>query len=347
MKILVTGGAGYIGSVLGEGLLEQNCSIVVVDNLQEGHRKAILPGAAFIEGDLADKKLLKEIFCSHHIEAVIHMAAETTIEFSMADPRRYFQNNVVNGLNLLDTMLKFGVHKIVFSSTAAVYGEPEHIPITEEHRRQPVNAYGESKLMFEKVLDWYHRAYGVKYASFRYFNAGGASERLGEDHRHESHLIPLLLETALGQQKLGKEESKKLGNSELRGKTEDKVVKIFGTDYPTKDGTCVRDYIHVVDLARAHILALNALDELKARIYNLGSGEGCTVREVIETARKVTGVDIPTVEVGKRAGDPAVLVASAKLAKEELGWEPQYPDLEMIVRNAWEWKRKHPNGYDG
>lgn len=345
-KILVTGGAGYIGSIVSEGLLDQGHSVVVLDNLQEGHRKAVLPRAVFVEGNLADKNLLEEIFRSHDIKAVIHMAAETTIEFSMADPRRYFQNNVVSGLNLLDAMLKFGVHKMIFSSTAAVYGEPEYIPITEGHPQRPINAYGESKLMFEKILNWYHRAYGIKYASFRYFNAAGASERLGEDHKHESHLIPLVIETALGQQKSGKEENKRLGNSELKEKAEDKVVKILGTDYPTRDGTCVRDYIHVADLARAHILALDALDELKARIYNLGNGEGYTVREVIETARKITGVDIPAVEVGRRAGDPAILVASAKRAKEELGWEPQYPDLELIVRSAWKWRRKHPHGYD-
>ncbi len=345
MNILVTGGAGYIGSIVSEGLLDQGHSVVVLDNLQEGHRKAVLPRAVFVEGNLADKDLLEEIFRSHDIEAVIHMAAETTIEFSMADPRRYFQNNVVSGLNLLDTMLKFGVHKMIFSSTAAVYGEPQYTPITEGHPQQPINAYGESKLMFEKILDWYHRAYEIKYVSFRYFNAAGASERLGEDHKRESHLIPLVIETALGQQKSGKEENEKLGNSELK-KTEDEVVKIFGTDYPTRDGTCVRDYIHVVDIARAHILALDALDELKARIYNLGNGEGYTVREAIETARKVTGVDIPVVEVERRPGDPAILVASAKRAKEELGWEPQYPDLEMIVQSAWEWRRKHSHGYD-
>lgn len=341
---MVVGGAGYIGSVLVEGLLDQSHSVVVLDNLQEGHRKAVLPRAVFVEGNLTDKNLLEEIFRSHDIEAVIQMAAETTIGFSMVDPRRYFQNNVVSGLNLLDTMLKFGVQKMIFSSTAAVYGEPQYTPITEGHPQQPINAYGESKLMFEKILDWYHQAYGIKYVSFRYFNAAGASERLGEDHKHESHLIPLVIETALGQQKSGKEENKKLGNSELK-ETEDKVVKIFGTDYPTRDGTCVRDYIHVVDLARAHILALDALDELKARIYNLGNGEGYTVREVIETARKVTGVDIPVVEVGRRPGDPAVLVASAKRAKEEFGWEPQRHDLEMIVQSAWEWRRKYPDGY--
>lgn len=331
-KILITGGAGYIGSVVSEELLNQNYFVVVLDNLQKGHRKAVLPRAVFVKGDLADKNLLEKIFRNYDIKAVIHMAAETTIEFSTIDPRRYFQNNVVSGLNLLDAMLKFNVHKMIFSSTAGVYGNPEYIPITEGHPQRPINAYGESKLMFEKILDWYHWAYGIKYTSFRYFNAAGASEKLGEDHKHESHLIPLIIETAIGQQKLGQEEIK--------------IVKIFGTNYPTRDGTCVRDYIHVVDIARAHILALDALDELKAKIYNLGNGEGYTVKEVIEITRKITGIDIPAVEAGIRSGDPAVLIASAKRVKEELGWEPQFSDLETIVRSAWEWRKKHPHGYD-
>lgn len=342
MAILVTGGAGYIGSIVVEELLKDNNQVIVLDNLQEGHRGAVLPEAIFVEGDLADRKILDGVFQEHGIEAVIHMAAETTIEFSMSDPWRYFQNNVVNGLNLLESMREHGVRKMVFSSTAAAYGEPEEVPIREDHPQRPINAYGESKLMFERILDWYHRAYGFKYVSFRYFNAAGASERLGEDHKHESHLIPIVLEAALNNSKVGGPEGRKVegrNNKPL-------VVRIFGTDYPTRDGTCVRDYIHVVDLARVHVLALETLDGLGGRVYNLGNGQGYTVREVVEAALKLTGADIPLVETARRPGDPAVLVAGSERARAELGWEPEHPELEEIIGSAWKWKLCYPNGYE-
>ena len=330
MTILVTGGAGYIGSVVTEELQRQGYGVVVFDNLQQGHQEAVLPGAIFIKGDLANRSLLDNVFRNSNINAVVHMAAETVVKHSMTDPQRYFKNNVVNGINLLDTMLNYNVKKIIFSSSAAVYGEPIETPIKENHPQNPVNSYGESKLMFEKILDWYHRAYGIKYVSLRYFNAAGASERLGEDHNPETHLIPLILKCAL--------------NLKNKKKTNQKV-KIFGTDYPTKDGTCIRDYIHVIDLARAHLLALEHIDDLGARIYNLGNGDGYSVLEVIEIAKKVTGIDIPTVSTSRREGDPAVLVASSDKIRDELGWQPEYKELELIIQSAWMWYLKHPNGY--
>ena len=331
MPILVTGGAGYIGSITTELLLQQGYEVVVVDNLQEGHREAVPSQALFYQGDFGDPELLERIFSRHRIDVVLHFAAETTIEFSMTDPGKYFLNNVVRGITLLDVMRRFGCDRFVFSSTAATFGEPKYIPIDENHPQQPINAYGESKLMFERVLDWYHRAYGLKFNSFRYFNAAGASKRLGEDHRHESHLIPLVLKKALIE--MGK----------INGSA---TLRVFGNDYPTRDGTCVRDYIHVVDLAQAHILALENLDQHPNGKYNLGNGQGFTVLEVIETARRVTGVDIPYEFAPRRPGDPATLVASSELAKRELGWEPQYPELETIIRTAWEWHLAHPRGYE-
>jgi len=331
MPILVTGGAGYIGSITTELLLQQGYEVVVVDNLQEGHREAVPSQALFYQGDFGDPGLLERIFSRHRIDVVLHFAAETTIEFSMTDPGKYFLNNVVRGITLLDVMRRFGCDRFVFSSTAATFGEPKYIPIDENHPQQPINAYGESKLMFERVLDWYHRAYGLKFNSFRYFNAAGASKRLGEDHRHESHLIPLVLKKALIE--MGK----------INGSA---TLRVFGNDYPTRDGTCVRDYIHVVDLAQAHILALENLDQHPNGKYNLGNGQGFTVLEVIETARRVTGVDIPYEFAPRRPGDPATLVASSELAKRELGWEPQYPELETIIRTAWEWHLAHPRGYE-
>jgi len=312
--ILVTGGAGYIGSIVTEELVRQRYKVVVFDNLQQGHREAVLSEAIFVEGNLANRFLLDNVFQSYNIDAVIHMAAETVVEHSMTDPQRYFKNNVVNGINLLDAMLKYDVKKIIFSSSAAVYGEPVETPIKETHPQNPVNSYGESKLMFEKILDWYHKAYGIKYISLRYFNAAGASEKLGEDHNPETHLIPLVLKCAL--------------NLKNRKETGQKV-KIFGTNYSTKDGTCIRDYIHVVDLARAHFLALKHIDELDARIYN----------------KKVTGINIPAISTSRREGDPAVLVASSDKIKDELGWQPKYKDLESIIQSAWEWYLKYPEGY--
>jgi len=252
------------------------------------------------------------------------MAAETIVERSMTDPKSFFHENVIKGVTLLDTMLECNVDKIIFSSSAAIYGEPQQVPITEDHPQKPINAYGESKLIFERISDWYHRAYGLEYIALRYFNAAGASERIGEDHNPETHLIPLVLQTVLGQRER---------------------VKIFGTDYNTEDGTCIRDFVHVIDLAEAHILALKMIDEIKNGVYNLGSGQGHSILEVIETSRKVTGREIPAVGGKRRPGDPAVLVASPERAEKELGWEPRYQDLEVIIKSAWEWYKKYPEGY--
>lgn len=324
MRLLVTGGAGYIGSICVEILLEQGHEIVVIDNLQEGHREAVLPEAVFYEGDFGDRVLLERIFRGHQIDAVIHFAAETTIEFSMTDPGIYFRNNLVNGITLLDVMREHECDRMIFSSTAATFGEPQYTPIDEKHPQLPINAYGESKLMFEKVLDWYHKAYGLKFNAFRYFNAAGASERLGEAHRHETHLIPVIIQMVLGQR--------------------DKL-EIFGDDYPSKDGTCIRDYIHVVDLAQAHIKALENLDARPCGKYNLGNGKGFSNLEVLKMVEKVTGKEVSFEFAPRRAGDPAVLVASSKLARKELGWKPQFENLETIVASAWEWHRAHPEGY--
>ncbi len=324
MLFLVTGGAGYIGSVCVELLLKQGHAVVVVDNLQEGHREAVLPDAIFYEGDFGDKELLRRIFQAHGIDGVIHFAAETTIAFSMTDPGLYFRNNLVNGITLLDVMREHGCDRMIFSSTAATFGEPQYTPIDEKHPQVPINAYGESKLMFENVLDWYNRAYGLKFNAFRYFNAAGASKRLGEAHRHESHLIPVIIQVVLGQR--------------------DKL-QIFGNDYPTKDCTCIRDYIHVVDLAQAHIQALKNLDRQPNGKYNLGNGKGFSNLEVLRMVESVTGQKVPFEMAPRRAGDPAVLVASSELARKELGWEPRFEDLESIVASAWEWHKGHPEGY--
>jgi len=326
VQLLVTGGAGYIGSICVEMLIEQGHETIVIDNLQEGHREAVLPEAVFYEGDFGSHDLLEKIFQTHAIDAVIHFAAETTIEFSMTDPGLYFHNNLVNSITLLDVMRAFDCKQMIFSSTAATFGEPQYTPIDEKHPQLPINAYGESKLMFEKVLDWYHRAYGLKFNAFRYFNAAGASKRLGEAHKHESHLIPVIIQVVLGQRDR---------------------LEIFGEDYPTKDGTCVRDYIHVVDLAEAHIKALENLDQHPNGKYNLGNGKGFSNLEVMRTAGKVTGQKVPFEMAPRRPGDPAVLVASSELALKELGWKPRFNDLESIVGSAWEWHMAHPEGYAG
>jgi len=324
MRLLVTGGAGYIGSICVEMLLNEGHGVVVVDNLQEGHRKAVLPEAVFYEGDFGSRTLLREIFQNHTIDGVIHFAAETTIAFSMTDPGLYFHNNLVNSITLLDVMREFDCKQMIFSSTAATFGEPRYTPIDEKHPQLPINAYGESKLMFEKVLDWYHRAYGLKFNAFRYFNAAGASERLGEAHKHETHLIPVIIQMVLGQRDR---------------------LEIFGDDYPTSDGTCIRDYIHVVDLAQAHISALENLDKNPNGKYNLGNGKGFSNLEVLRMVEKITGKKVPFEFAPRRAGDPAVLVASSALARKELGWEPRFEELEAIVASAWEWHRAHPEGY--
>ena len=322
--ILVTGAAGYIGSVLCEELLENGYRVIALDNLEQGHTQAVPPGATFIKGDLAQNEALDRLFRTFPTEAVMHLAAHSLVSESVAQPARYFKNNVVNSMNLLDAMLAHGVKKIVFSSSAAVYGEPVSLPIREQDPERPTNPYGESKLMFEKTLQWYSRAYGLKFISLRYFNAAGASRRSGEDHHPETHLIPNVMKVALKQEE---------------------HLCLYGTDYDTEDGSCVRDYIHVVDIARAHILALRALEGVNARIYNLGNGDGYSVLQVVKAAREITGAEVPVLLQPRRPGDPARLVASPELIRSELGWQPRYPDLKDIIASAWKWHRKHPHGY--
>ena len=313
-----------MGSIVAEGLLNKGYKVIILDNLQQGHREAVFPNAELVIADICHAEGLERAFRRYHIDAVMHMAAETVVEYSVTDPRRYFRNNVLGGINLLDTMLKHQVAKLIFSSSAAIYGQPHSTPIEEAHPAVPVNSYGESKLMFEHILEWYGKAYGLKHVSFRYFNAAGASELLGEDHRPETHLIPNVLKPALDK---------------------DSQVSIFGTDYPTKDGSCIRDYVHVIDIAQAHISALEKIEQLNGNAYNLGNGEGYSVLEVVEAAKKVTGTDIPIKISPRRTGDPAVLVASSKRARAELGWNPQFPQLETIIESAWSWLKRHPKGY--
>jgi UDP-glucose 4-epimerase len=324
MRVLVTGGAGYIGSVVTEQLVSDGNQVVVYDNLSKGHRGAVVPGAEFVEADLFDADTLKQTLHEKQIEAVIHMAASSLVGESVENPYKYYHNNVIASLKLLDAMLACDVKRLVFSSTAAVYGEPELQPIEETVATNPTNPYGETKLAFEHALKWFDRANGLRYASLRYFNAAGATEHCGEDHDPETHIIPITLQAAAGKRPR---------------------VEIFGEDYPTPDGTCVRDYIHVIDLARAHIQALEALSD-GSRIYNLGcGGAGYSVNEVIETARRVTGKEIPTHVGPRRAGDPATLVASSDRIKSELGWQPQFQDLGLIIESAWLWMQQHPDGY--
>lgn len=325
MRVLVTGGAGYIGSVVSEELMRDGHDVVVYDNLYKGHLGAVAEGAAFIQADLMEGPTLRDTLNTFHIEAVIHMAADSLVGESVLNPSKYFRNNFVAGLSLLDAMVECGVRRLVFSSTAAVYGEPLKQPIEETDPTSPTNPYGESKLAFERALKWYEHAFGIRYSSLRYFNAAGATAHCGESHEPETHLIPLVLQAAAGRREF---------------------VEVYGDDYPTRDGTCVRDYIHVVDLARAHILSLGILDG-RSEIYNLGcGGEGYTVREVIETAREVTGSDIP-VRIGqRRPGDPAVLIASSDKIKRDLNWSPSMQDLRSIIASAWDWMLEHPRGYE-
>jgi UDP-glucose 4-epimerase len=324
MRILVTGGAGYIGSHTVDLLVHEGHNVTVLDNLEKGHREAIHPFASFIQGDFGDADLLDRTFSQVHFDAVVHFAAYIEAGESMVDPGRFFVNNTARTLMLLDRMTVHGVKKFIFSSTAATYGDPQYTPIDEEHPKAPTNTYGYAKLLVEGALEWMNRLKGLGCVSLRYFNASGCGLELGEDHAPETHLIPLVLEVAQG----------------CRA-----AIKIFGTDYPTADGTCVRDYIHVLDLAGAHLLALKALNEGERRAYNLGNGKGYSVREVVEVARKVTGHPIPVEESPRRPGDPAVLVASSEKIQKELGWSPLHPDLEGIIRSAWEWKRRYPQGY--
>ncbi len=325
MRVLVTGGAGYIGSVVTEELLAEGHEAVVFDDLSKGHRGAVAPGAAFVRGDLADVEAVSRALTEHRAEAVIHMAAASLVGESVTNPSKYYRQNVLAGLSLLDAMKDEGVRRLVFSSTAATYGEPEKQPIEESDPTVPTNPYGQTKLAFEHALPWYERAYGIRSASLRYFNAAGATEACGEVHDPETHLIPIVLQAAAGRRT---------------------HVEVYGDDYPTRDGSCVRDYIHVVDLARAHVLALSILGERSA-IYNLGcGGEGYTVKEVIEVARAVTGREIEARTAPRRPGDPAVLVASSQKIRRELNWSPQFQELRAIIESAWAWMQTHPDGYE-
>ena len=321
MKILVVGGAGYIGSICAELLLDEAHGVAVFDNLTEGHRRAVDRRAEFIHGDLNDRAQIEAALEQTKPAAVMHFAASALVGESMENPSKYFRNNVANGLNLLDAMLAKGVKRLVFSSTCATFGPPDRIPLDETLPQRPINPYGESKLAFERILRWYSEIHGLRFVALRYFNAAGASEQFGEDHRIETHLIPNVLKVALGQKS---------------------HVEIFGTDYETPDGTCIRDYIHILDLSQAHILALDAA---KSEFYNIGTGGGSSVREVIHTCRKITGHEIPLVEKARRAGDPPRLIAASAKIKKELGWKPRFQELHAIVESAWKWHQKFPNGY--
>jgi UDP-glucose 4-epimerase len=321
MKILVVGGAGYIGSICAEVLLNEDHDVGIFDNLVEGHRAAVDRRATFFDGDLVDRSGIKKALAEYRPEAVMHFAASALVGESMQNPSKYFRNNVASGLNLLDGMIELGIPHLIFSSTCAIFGPPERVPIDESLPTRPMNPYGESKLMFENVLRWYNQVHGLKFVSLRYFNAAGASPQFGEDHRLETHLIPNVLKVALGQRP---------------------QVEIYGTDYDTPDGTCIRDYIHILDLARAHILALNAS---QSAFYNLGTGGGSSVRQVIEAGRKITGRDIPVVEKPRRPGDPPRLIASSQKIKQELGWKPQFQSLDAIIESAWKWHQQFPDGY--
>jgi UDP-glucose 4-epimerase len=323
MRVLVTGGAGYIGSVTAAELLHRGARVTVLDNLSQGHRAAVPPEAQFVQGDLADRPLLERLFKEQRFDAAMHFASYSLVGDSVARPFRYLRDNVTNGLNLLETMVEHDVHRFILSSSANLFDQPQHIPIAETETVVPGSPYGESKFMLERILHWLDRLHGLRYATLRYFNAAGASATRGEEHHPETHLIPLVLQVALGRRE---------------------HVAVFGSDYPTRDGTCIRDYIHVLDLADAHILALESLDH-GSRAYNLGNGRGYSVREVIDTARRVTGHAIPTVDAPRRAGDPAELVASSDKLREDLGWRPRHPELRDIIQSAWDWHRSHPNGY--
>lgn len=323
MKILVTGGAGYIGSVTVEQLVATGAQVVVFDDLSLGHRAAVHPEATLVVGDLADRSAVDAALAEHRPDAVMHFAARSQVGESMREPFRYVGDNVTNGLNLIQSMVAHGVMRFILSSTAALFGEPTKIPIDEEERIIPGSPYGESKHMLERILAWTERIHGMRYAALRYFNAAGASAQRGEHHDPETHLIPLVLQVAQGKR--------------------ERII-VFGDDYPTTDGTCIRDYIHIIDLAQAHILALSALDG-GSRIYNLGNGQGFSVMEVIQTAREVTGHPIPHQLGERRPGDPAALTADSRKIRAELGWTPRFPALQAIVDSAWQWHRAHPDGY--
>ncbi len=322
MRVLVTGGAGYIGSVIVEELTQAGHSAVVYDSLVKGHPQALAPDIPLVRGDVLDTERLRATLVEHEIEAIIHMAALIEVGFSVAHPDRFFENNVGGSISVVRAMLDAGVKRLVFSSTGSLYGNTDRLPIPEEEPTRPTNPYAESKLMVERMLEWVAPAHGLTCTVLRYFNAAGATERNGETHEPETHLIPLV----------------------LRAAEEGRPVSIFGTDYPTPDGTGVRDYIHVIDLAQAHLLALGRT-EVGLRIYNVGNGNGYSVRQVIDTVRAVTGLPLVAEEQPRRAGDPAASVASSQRIREELGWEPRRPDLHAIIASAWEWRRHHPHGY--
>ncbi len=321
MKILVAGGAGFIGSCCTEYLLERDYEVVVFDSLIKGHREAVDPRARFIHGDLADRQAVHEVLRQEQVDGIIHFAAFIEVGESMVDPGLYFRNNVACGLNLVDAAVATGVRKIVFSSTAATYGMPETVPIPEDSPTVPINPYGESKLAFEKILHWYHQVHGLEFAALRYFNAAGATVNYGEDHNPETHLIPIILQVAQGKRQ---------------------NIKVYGDDYPTPDGTCIRDYIHVTDLAQAHLLALESQE---SGIFNLGSGAGFSVKEIIAVAREITGREIASETAERRPGDPARLISNSARARKILGWNPQLDDIHVIVESAWKWRLQHPVGY--
>jgi len=325
VKILVTGGAGYIGSVATAELIAAGHDVVVVDNLYQGHREAVHPDAQFIHGDLADMDTVKNIFVQHTgIDAVMHFASYTLVGESMQNPAKYLRDNTVAGVNIIDAAVAAGVGRVIVSSTANLFDEPESMPIEPENKIVPGSPYGESKYILERTLHWYERIHGLKYACLRYFNAAGGTPNRGEDHTPELHLIPVVLQVALGQRE---------------------SITLFGGDYPTRDGTCVRDYVHIVDLAQAHILALDGIARLGSRKYNLGNGDGFTNLEVVQAARRITGHAIPCTIGARRPGDPAILIASAQKIRAELGWQPQYPSIDQIIGSAWEWHQTHPQGY--
>ncbi|MEN9841068.1 MAG: UDP-glucose 4-epimerase [Verrucomicrobiota bacterium] len=323
MKVLVTGGAGYIGSIVGERLIDTGASVVVFDNLSQGHRSAVHPAATFVQGDLADRAAIDAVMKAHRPDAVMHFASKTLVGESMQKPFLYLGENVLTGLNLLESMVEHGVKRFILSSTANLFDDPVRMPIAEDERIIPGSPYGESKYILERMLHWMDRIHGLRFACLRYFNAAGATTQRGEHHNPELHLIPLVLQVALGQRE---------------------KIMMFGDDYVTRDGTCIRDYIHIVDLAQAHILALRAIDQ-GSRFYNLGNGEGFTVKEVIETARQITGVKIRAEVAPRRPGDPAVLVAASEKIRRELCWQPKYPQIRDIIESAWNWHRANPHGY--
>jgi UDP-glucose 4-epimerase len=324
VNILVTGAAGYIGSVCSEVLLKRGMRVIALDNLQEGHRAALPPGAVYCHADLANRSQIENIFSQHKIDAVMHFAGEALVAKSVKEPSTFYAANVACGVNLLDAVTRHGVKKFIFSSTAATYGEPEIVPIPEDHRKVPINPYGKSKLVFEQILADYRAYTGLYYVTLRYFNAAGASEHCGEAHRVETHLIPRVLDAASGDLPF---------------------VDVFGTDYPTPDGTCVRDYIHVLDISDSHVRALEEIERVSGEAFNVGNSRGFSILEVIDAAERITGRKIPRKLGPRRPGDPAVLVASKEKLKRALGWEAAHSSLEEIISSAWAWKQKHPHGY--